>query len=79
MAIRELDVMRTAALFILRHGAAAPEAARRTYEALARAGYATSPTVAARVLDAIARQTGGSAHLPDRPDAGLDATPQCCC
>jgi hypothetical protein len=76
MAIRELDVMRTAALFILRHGTAAPEAARRTYDALARAGYASSPAVAARVLDAIARQASGT-HLRDRPDVGQHATSQC--
>ena len=73
MPIRDIDVVRTAALFILRHGPAAPEAARRTYEALARAGYATSPTVATRVLDAINRQTGGPTHASDRPDIGRRA------
>ena len=54
---REIDIVRTAALFIVRHGVDAPAAARRTYEALERAGYVT--TVAAEVLEAIERQIIG--------------------
>ena len=69
MAIGDTDIVRTAALFILRHGAKAPAAARRTYEALSEAGYVTSPAVAAQVLAAIARlnTAATSAIPPTRP------------
>ena len=65
MASGEIDIVRTAALFILRHGTAAPDAARRTYEALAKAGYQTSPAIATRVLEAIARQTPAASPISD--------------
>ncbi len=69
MAIGDIDIVRTAALFILRHGASAPAAARRTYDALAQAGYATSQTIAAQVLDAISRQS--AAAPPPSPRDGV--------
>ncbi len=54
----DIIIVRTAGLFIQKHGADAPGAARRKFAELTEAGYATSAETATKVLAAIERQIG---------------------
>jgi hypothetical protein len=66
MQLADIDIMRTAGLFVVRYGAEAPEAAQRRFEALTRAGYSTSAATGIKVLAAIERHRGCNQLKPLR-------------
>ena len=55
----DIAIMRTAGLFIVKHGTNAPGMAERKFAELTEAGYQTSAATAVKVLAAITRQIGG--------------------
>jgi hypothetical protein len=62
MQADDIAIMRTAGLFIARHGVDAPRVAERKFAEMTEAGYKTSAETAMLVLAAIARQIGGEAR-----------------